>query len=93
MANGLVRAAGGTVFASSDVGVGIDRIAPDGTAPLRWASVISANGPAIDRAGRYHSAAQTFQPAAVARIDLTDPSKVETFATPSPDGIVSGPTA
>jgi len=91
MSNGLVRAADGTVFASSDVGLGIDRIAPDGTVQIRWARVFSPNGMAIDRAGRYLYAAQTFQPAAIARIDLADPSQVETYATPSPDGIASGP--
>jgi sugar lactone lactonase YvrE len=91
MSNGLVRAADGTVFASSDVGLGIDRIAPDGTVQVRWAGVISANGLAIDRAGRFLYAAQTFQPAAIQRIDLLDASNVVTYATPPPDGIASGP--
>lgn len=91
MANGVVRADDGTVYASSDVGLGIDRIAPDGTVTVRWASVFSANGLAIDRAQRYLYAAQTFQPAAIARIDLRDPSRVETWATPPVDGIAAGP--
>lgn len=91
MANGVVRADDGTVYASSDVGLGIDRIAPDGTVTVRWAPVFSANGLAIDRAQRHLYAAQTFQPAAIARIDLRDPSRVETWATPPLDGIAAGP--
>jgi gluconolactonase len=91
MSNGVVRAEDGTVYASSDVGVGIDRVAPDGTVQVRWAGVFSANGLEIDRAGRYLYAAQTFQPAAIARIDLQDPSRVETFATPPVDGIAGAP--
>ncbi len=91
MANGVVRADDGTVFASSDVGFGIDRIDTAGTVQTRWASVFSANGLAIDRAQRYLYAAQTFQPAAITRIDLRDSAKVETFATPPADGVAAGP--
>lgn len=91
MANGVVRAADGTVFASSDVGFGIDRVDTAGTVQTRWATVFSANGLAIDRAQRYLYAAQTFQPAAISRIDLRDSSRVETFATPPADGIAAGP--
>lgn len=91
MANGVVRADDGTVFASSDVGFGIDRIDTAGTVQTRWASVFSANGLAIDRAQRYLYAAQTFQPAAITRIDLRDSSRVETFATPPVDGVAAGP--
>lgn len=91
MSNGVVRAADGTVFASSDVGLGIDRVSADGSVQIRWATIYSANGLAIDRAQRYLYAAQTFQPAAISRIDLRDPTKVETFATPPADGIAAGP--
>jgi sugar lactone lactonase YvrE len=52
MANGIVRAADGTIFASNDVGTHIDRIDPDGHVENRWARVPSANGLAIDREGR-----------------------------------------
>ena len=91
MANGVARALDGTVYASSDVGVGIDRIGPDGTVTVRWAQVLSPNGLAIDRAQKYLYAAQTFQPAQISRIEIANPSNVETYATPSPDGIASGP--
>jgi sugar lactone lactonase YvrE len=91
MANGIVRAADGTVYASSDVGLGVDRVAPDGKVTVRWTTVISSNGLAIDRAQRYLYAAQTFTPAAIARIDLRDPSKVQTFATPEFDDMAAGP--
>lgn len=90
MVNGIVRADDGAVYASSDVGFGIDRVGPDGTVQLRWASVFSANGLAIDRAQRHLYAAQTFQPAAITRIDLRDSSQVRTFATPPLDGIAAG---
>ncbi|WP_372789721.1 SMP-30/gluconolactonase/LRE family protein [Paraconexibacter sp.] len=91
MTNGVVRAADGAVYASNDIGLGIDRIGADGSVALRWARVTSPNGLAIDRAQRYLYAAQTFQPAAIARIDLEDPSAVETYATPAADGIAGGP--
>ena len=55
-----------------------------------WAEVPSANGLAVDRAGRYLYANQTFVPAAIARVDLRDPSKVETFARPGPEDVSAG---
>ena len=91
MANGLARAADGTIFASSDVGFGIDRVSPDGRVQIRWAQVFSPNGLAIDRTGRWLYAAQTFQPAQISRVDLQDPSRVEVYAVPSPDAIAAGP--
>ncbi|HEX6389554.1 MAG TPA: SMP-30/gluconolactonase/LRE family protein, partial [Solirubrobacteraceae bacterium] len=90
MANGLARAADGTIYASNDLGLGIDRIAPDGTVTVRWAPVLSPNGLAIDRAGRYLYAAETFQPAAIARIDLRT-RRVQTYATPGLEDIAAGP--
>ncbi len=89
MANGVVRAADGTLFASSDVGLGIDRITPAGAVTLRWAVVLSPNGLAIDRVGRYMYAAQTFAPAAIVRIDLRDPSQVSTYIS-APADIAAG---
>lgn len=91
MANGLARAADGTIYASNDLGLGIDRVTPDGKVTVRWATVLTPNGLAIDRDGRYLYAAQTFQPAAIARIDLRDPSKVETFASAGLADIAAGP--
>jgi sugar lactone lactonase YvrE len=70
MANGLARGRDGYVYASDDLGLGIDRVAPDGTVERFWAPVISANGLAIDAAGDTLYAAQTFQPAAIQSFDL-----------------------
>lgn len=82
MANGLVRAPDGAFYASNNAGRNIDRIV-DGETDRGWAQVESGNGLAVDLAGRYLYAAQTFRPAAIARVDLQDPSKVTTFAAPS----------
>ena len=90
MANGVVRAADGSVYASNDFGVGIDRVAPDGTVTLNWARVLSPNGLAIDPSGRYLYAAQTLQPPAIARIDLTNPAVVETYATGAVTDVAAG---
>lgn len=92
MSNGVVRAGDGTVFASSDAGVnGIDRVSPTGQVQRAWAQVISANGLAIDSSGRFLYAAQTFQPAAIARVEIAHPGNVETYALPGPDDIAAGP--
>ena len=85
MANGVACAPDGTVYASNDIGTHLDRINPDGTVDRRWARVASANGLAIDRAGRFLYAAQTFVAARVSRIDLQDPDSVVTHAR-SPAG-------
>jgi sugar lactone lactonase YvrE len=86
MANGVVRGPDGSLYASNDVAGGIDRVAPDGTVELTWADVNSANGLVIDRARQYLFAAQTFQSAAIARVDLAAPSRVETYySAPSED--------
>jgi sugar lactone lactonase YvrE len=92
MSNGVVRAADGTVFASSDAGVnGIDRVSPSGQVQRAWAQVVSANGLAIDSTGRFLYAAQTFQPAAIARVEIAHPANVETYARPGPEDISAGP--
>jgi sugar lactone lactonase YvrE len=80
MANGLATGRDGTIYASSDVGTGIDRIA-GGQVTVNWARVLSPNGLAVDSTGRYLFANQTFQPAAIQRVDLTDPSKVTPYVT------------
>jgi sugar lactone lactonase YvrE len=78
MANGVARASDGTFYASQDVGLSIDRIR-NGVVQQRWATVVSSNGLVIDSTGRYLFAAQTFVPAAIQRIDLTDPTKKLTW--------------
>ena len=89
MANGIVRAPTGEVFASNDAGRNIDRIVA-GTTERGWAKVESGNGLAIDLAGKYLYAAQTFRPAAVARVDLADPGNVEIFAAAGPADTAAG---
>jgi gluconolactonase len=99
MANGIARAADGTIFASNDFGTQIDRIDPDGNVQRRWARVPSANGLAIDPSGRYLYAAQTFVPAAIKRVEIANPANVTTHAQPRPlaraaalDGLTIGNT-
>jgi sugar lactone lactonase YvrE len=82
MANGVARAADGTIFASNDFGTHIERVDPAGSVERRWARLRSANGLAIDPSGRYLYAAQTFTRPAIARIELADPANVTTHAAP-----------
>lgn len=82
MANGVARAPDGTVFASTDLGTHIERIDPDGTIHRRWATLWSANGLALDPAGRYLYATQTLTRAAIRRIDLANPTNITTHARP-----------
>jgi sugar lactone lactonase YvrE len=84
MANGVARAADGTVFASNNVGTHIDRIDPYGNVHRRWAKVPSANGLATDSGGQYLYAAQTFVPAAIKRVEIANPANVTTHARPGP---------
>jgi gluconolactonase len=79
MANGLARAADGTLFASSDLGTSLDRIGADGKLTRDWAGVLSGNGLAIDSAQTGLFVNQTFVPAAIIRVDLDKPAKVTTF--------------
>ncbi len=69
MSNGVARGPDGTIYASNDLGLqGIDRV-KGGKVELGWGKVFSANGMAVDPFGPYLYAAQTFQPAAIARLD------------------------
>jgi sugar lactone lactonase YvrE len=91
MGNGLAAAPDGTIFASDDAGLDLDRIPPGGGVAERgWARVVSANGLAVDDAGEYLYAAQTFQPAAIQRVEIANPANVETFARPGPDDVAAG---
>jgi sugar lactone lactonase YvrE len=90
MGNGVVRGPDGSFYASNDIAGGVDRVAPDGTVEIGWADVNSANGLVIDRAREYLYSAQTFQAAAIAKVDLADPTNVETFYSASPEDIAAG---
>lgn len=91
MANGVARAKDGTVFASDDFGIGIDRIAPDGSVENVWAEVVSSNGLAVSRSQRWLYVAQTFQPAAIQRVLIDDPAIVEEHFRPPPEDSPAGP--
>lgn len=82
MANGVARAPDGTVFASNDFGMHLDRVTADGIVHRRWAKVPSANGLVVDHSGRYLYAAQTFTRAAIRRVDIARPETVTTHARP-----------
>jgi sugar lactone lactonase YvrE len=84
MANGVARAADGTIFASNDFGTHLDRVDPDGRVHRHWAEVPSANGLAIDAAGRYLYASQTFAPAAIKRVEIANPESITLHAQPPP---------
>ncbi len=90
MANGVARAPDGTLFASNDFGTHIDRIDPGGTVHRGWARVPSANGLAVDPAGRYLYAAQTWAVAAIKRVEIANPANVTTYARPGPPAWASG---
>jgi sugar lactone lactonase YvrE len=89
MANGLARGPDGSFYASNDFGANIDRV-HDGETERGWAHVQSGNGLAIDSEGRYLYVAQTFQPAAVQRIALDDPTDVAPYYVAGPDDVSAG---
>jgi sugar lactone lactonase YvrE len=98
MANGVVRAADGYVYASSDTSRWIERVEPDGAVDRRWAQVWSANGLAIDPAAGCLYAAKTFAPAAIGCVELNQPAAVTIHARPRlrahgamPDGLAIDP--
>ena len=89
MANGLVRGPDGSFYASNDFGANIDRV-HDGKTERGWARVQSGNGLAIDSEGRHLYAAQTFQPAAIKRIALDDPTDIRDYYVAGPDDMAAG---
>ncbi len=80
MANGVAVGPDGAVYGSNDVGVGIDRFL-DGTVTRAWAPIASSNGLVIALNPTYMYVAQTFVPAAIARVTLSDPPVVEPWFT------------
>jgi len=86
MANGVARAPNGTIFASNDFGMKLDRVA-GGIVTHGWAEVESSNGLAVDRAGRFLYVAQTFvEVPAIQRVEIADPTNVTTFASAPEEG-------
>jgi sugar lactone lactonase YvrE len=90
MSNGIARGPDGAYYASNDFGNGIDRFL-NGQVTDNWSQVETPNGLVIDSTGRYLFAAQTFQPASIARIELAHPENVTTYAAAGPTDIAAGP--
>jgi sugar lactone lactonase YvrE len=89
MANGVAWS-DGVIYASNNLGTHIQRVV-DGRVELDWAEVVSANGLVVDRAGKYLYAAQTFQPAAIKRVEIANPQNVETYVQAAPEDTTAGP--
>ncbi len=84
MANGVTRGPGGQIFASTDVGTGVDRVL-DGVVELAWAPLDSSNGMVVDRGKRNLFVNQTFTPVpTIARVPLDDPTGARPWFT-APD--------
>lgn len=70
MANGLVRAADGTYYASDDFARSLDRVLPDGTVQRKWLPQ-NSNGLALSKDGKTLYVNQ-FMPAAIKAVNLAD---------------------
>ena len=82
MANGVARGPDGAVYATNDLGRNVDRVA-GGQTQRGWSHVDSGNGAVVDSSGRWLYVAQTFRPAAIARVDLAHPDQVTTYVAPT----------
>jgi sugar lactone lactonase YvrE len=89
MANGVAAGPDGAIYASNNFGTRVQRVV-DGRVELGWAEVISANGLVVDRAGTFLYAAQTFQPAAIKRVEIANPQNVETYLAAGPEDVAAG---
>ena len=89
MSNGIARGPDGAIYASSDVGTGIDRVF-GGSVEINWAQLASPNGLAVSRNGKWLYSNQTFVPAQISRIEIADPTNVQVYAMPGPADIAAG---
>jgi sugar lactone lactonase YvrE len=89
MANGVARGPGRRIYASIDIGGGIDRIRR-GRVKLNWADVQSANGMIADSAKRSLFVNQTFTSAAIQRVPFDDPAGSETYFAAAPADAAAG---
>jgi len=80
MANGVVRAPNGTLYASSVASASLDRVPPGGQAERAWATPRSSNGLALR--GRYLFANVSLPPTEIIRIDTRDPARIVPWAAP-----------
>jgi sugar lactone lactonase YvrE len=85
-ANGVARGPDNELYTSNDFSTHIAKVA-NGKAEVEWGEVLtSPNGLVVDPAGQFLYAAQTFQPAAVARIPLaTGGAATNWFSAPPAD--------
>ncbi|MFC3965093.1 SMP-30/gluconolactonase/LRE family protein [Nocardia jiangsuensis] len=93
-ANGLAVAGDGTIYATNDFGSLVGRVAPGGAVRADWASLPSANGAVLDRAGEYLYVGRTFSNPGVSRIPLANPGAPQSLldlggadALAAPDGL------
>jgi sugar lactone lactonase YvrE len=90
MANGVTRDPTGAYYGSNDFGSNIDRVF-HGKTTAGWAKVKSGNGEVVDSSGRYLYVSQTFQPAAIQRVDIAHPNHVETYVKADQADTAAGP--
>lgn len=89
MANGVARGPGKAIYASIDIGGGVDRIRKH-RVRLNWADVISANGMIADSAKQSLFVNQTFTAAAIQRVPFDDPAGAETYFAAGPADSAAG---
>ena len=89
MANGLARGPDGSIYATNDFGNDIDRV-KNGHVTHPWAKVFSTNGVVVSPDNRYVYVDQTFQPAAIQRISVADPSQVSQYVAAAPADMSAG---
>jgi hypothetical protein len=80
MANGVVRAPNGTLYASSVASASLDRVLPGGQPERAWATPRSSNGLALR--GPYLFANVSLPPTEIVRIDTRDPARIVPWAAP-----------
>lgn len=83
MANGVVRGADGTVFASDDLAASLDRVTPDGGVHRGWYRATDTNGLALSADGATLFANRSFGSTRVMAID-TATGGYRTFWQPPP---------
>ena len=96
MANGVTRAPGGRIFASTDFGTGVDLV-ERGEVTLEWATLESPNGMVVDSAKRHLFVNETFAAVpTIQRMSLDDPPGKPWFTAPEEpaaflDGLTRAP--
>jgi sugar lactone lactonase YvrE len=90
-ANGVARGPDNEFYTSNDFSTHIAKVV-HGEAEVEWGQVLtSPNGLVVDPSGTYLYAAQTFQPAAVARIPLATGGTATNWFSAPPADISAGP--